>query len=84
MFDLVFFHHFFALDHAAAAIWALVLALLPGGAAARTGLIIFYLGAGDLPAGLCLLLGSKAGSSDDPADETQNNENRTEDNGAKD
>ena len=39
LFDLALLNDFLALDHTAAAVRAVVLALFPGGAASRTGLV---------------------------------------------
>ena len=47
-FEIFFFDYLFALDHTVSAVRAVVLALLPDGAAARTVLIVFNFGADDL------------------------------------
>ena len=47
-FDLAFLYDLFILDHAVAAERAVILALLPSGAAARAGLVVLDLGTDDL------------------------------------
>ena len=77
LFDLAFLDHFLALDHAAAAVGAVVLAFFARHAAARAELVILDLRAGDLLLGL--RFGAEAGTAEDIFEEFNDGEDRKED-----
>ena len=76
--QVLLLHDFLALDHAVAAVRAIILAFFTPCAAAGAVLIVLDFGAGDLLLVLCgaLALTSEAKSSSDPAYELEDNNDR--------